>query len=105
MIESFLEVLPELGIGVVAVGALVYVVNILSRRHREEMDEARSERQENHKSFMEFIQSNNHTVTSLVKESTEAIKESRVAIVESGHFIRKSTEALTIYNDRMRNKK
>ncbi len=102
MESVILSVLPQLSIGVVAVLALVYTVNILSKRHREEMDEAREERKLNHQSFMEFIQSNNHTVTDLVKESTEAIKESRMAIVESGNFIKKSTEALTIYNDRMR---
>lgn len=109
MIEQFIETLPQLGIGVVALvvlGGGVYMMAAMMLKSidtfKVELDAAREERERNQAVFMEFVQSNNHKVTELVLASTRAISEGSEAIRQSSVYISKATEALTIYNDRMR---
>lgn len=109
MAEQLIQILPQLGIGVVALlilagglyvaaGAMMKSINTF----KEEIDAARQERERNQAVFMEFVQSNNHKVTELVEASTRAIVEGSEAIRQSSVYIGKATEALTIYNDRLR---
>lgn len=109
MMEKLIETLPNLGIGVVALlvlGGGVYMMAVTMLKSiatfKEEMDSAREERERNQAVFMEFVQSNNHKVTELVQASTRAISEGSEAIRQSSVYISKATEALTIYNDRLR---
>ena len=109
MEETLLKILPQLSIGVVALivlGGTIYVssrfIGGLIATFRNELDEARREREKNNSVFMEFVQSNNHKVTELVEASTRAVVEGSEAIRQSSVYIGKATEALTIYNERAR---
>ena len=84
------EVLSNLGIGVVAIIAIIYIVNT----HAKERNQERVSRQEQHKVFMEFVSSNNHKVTDLVRESTAAIVASSKNIEESTNMIKRVCELL-----------
>jgi len=58
--SGFLEnALPQLGVGVAAVGLMAYVVLKLSESHQKE-------RQSTEEAFRAYVESNNHKVTELV---------------------------------------
>lgn len=77
MEELFLKSLPQLGVGVVAVLAIVYISKLNAK-----------ERGSNQKAFMEYVENHNHQVTKLVVESTKAIGEASEHIKESTQVMR-----------------
>jgi len=90
MEDALLQAIPQVGVGVAAVIAIVYIV----RSHS-------AERQDNQKAFMEFVNTNNHKTTELVLASTEAIKESTIAIKNSAEVNRETAGILKEVRDEM----
>lgn len=95
---SFLEILPNLGVGVTAVVVLYMAFSMFVK--------AMNSRE---KAFREYVQTNNHRVTELVVEATQAIKESTTVIKESSKAIQISTETIKdirnfIWNENKSNK-
>jgi len=79
-IEVLKNVATEVGIGISAITAIVYLVTYLRNSHTKEMEEMRTERKELHISFMSFVETNNHQRTEMIKEATTAMIEAREAI-------------------------
>lgn len=83
MEEIVLKSLPQLGVGVVAVLAVIYIVRLHSK-----------ERETNQKVFMEYVESHNHQVTELVVGSTKAIQEASENIKESTEIMKRLSERM-----------
>lgn len=77
------ESLGNLGVGIAAIAAIVYIVITHSK-----------ERVLERKEFVSFVQTNNHKVTELVRESTTAIVASTKNIEESTRMIRRVCDIL-----------
>lgn len=88
--DNIPQIITESLVGV----TVIFVVILLSKEHRKELGNLREERKETQKSFMEFVQNNNHRVTDLVQESTKAIQSSEDAIRETGRSIQENTTSI-----------
>ena len=78
--ETVKNIGTEVGIGVTAITAIVYLVITLRKSHENEVKEMRQERKETHAAFMAFIETNNHQRSDLIEKSTAALVEAKNAI-------------------------
>lgn len=96
----------EVGIGIAAISAIVYLVISMRKSHDVEVSEMRVERKEIHTAFMSFVETNNHQRTDIIEKSTEAIVEAKNAIARQGEAIQAHTQVLhDIREDLRRNRK
>lgn len=78
--ETVKSIGTEVGIGVTAITAIVYLVITLRKSHEREVKEMRQERKETQQAFMSFVETNNHQRTDIIHESTKALVEAKNAI-------------------------
>lgn len=101
-LQAFQQIGTELGIGITAILAIVYLVLKMSTNYNKEAQELRDERKEVHSAFMAFVETNNHQRSELVERSTEAIIEAKNAIKNHNDLLIKHTEILHDMREDMR---
>lgn len=84
----------EVGIGIAAISAIVYLVVSMRKSHENEVKEMRDERKEIHAAFMSFVQTNNHQRTEIITESTKAMVEAKNAMSRNSDAIAAHTQVL-----------
>lgn len=75
------DIIVKLGIGALSIFGMIYVIA-----------KAQKERETNQKSFMSYIETNNHQTTALVERAT-------TSIIESTETIKAHTESIKINNE------
>ena len=101
MIEQLINILPNLSIGAVSILAVIAIAYLFLKAGKENSERHRISMHERDERFFDFVQSNNHKVTDLVIEATNAVKESSKAIQESSKFIQEATGAMKEMRDHL----
>lgn len=81
--STIVDIILKLGIGALSIIGMIYVINGAQR-----------ERLANQKALMDYINTNNHETTDLVRESTQAILASTEASKAHSASINTNTEIL-----------
>jgi uncharacterized membrane protein (DUF106 family) len=103
-LQSIQSIGTEVGIGIAAISAIVYLVISMRKSHESEVKEMRDERKEIHEAFMSFVQTNNHQRTEIIQESTKAMVEAKNAMSKTSDSIQAHTEVLRDIREDLRRK-
>ena len=88
MEELLIKTLPQLGVGGIAIIAVVWVVKFMVNSHKDERDVR-------DKAFMAYMESNNHQKTEMVEKMLTGLNQSSDAHRNTAEAIKQHTEVIS----------
>lgn len=94
MYDKFIEIIPDLALGALAILGMIFLVVFLTRGHRQSLQAEREERLKMSKAFVDFAISHNHEFANLSRETALAIQKTGQAIETNTEQNKMLTEAI-----------